>query len=106
MTTSLLRQPVKQFVYGALERSSRRRILWRGPTNVRRVALTFDDGPDHRTDEYLAILSRFRVPATFFVMGQYVENDPSVLGRYLRGGHQVAGHGYVHERFTTLSPRR
>ena len=45
------------------------RLIYRGPTDARRVALTFDDGPDDLTPSYLEVLDHYGVPATFFVMG-------------------------------------
>ena len=56
------------------------------------------------TERYLACLSEIGVPATFFVMGYYVEQRPAIVAEYLRGGHQVAGHGYYHKRFTRQLP--
>jgi peptidoglycan/xylan/chitin deacetylase (PgdA/CDA1 family) len=80
-------------------------VLRRGPTTQRRVALTFDDGPDALTPRYLDLLDTLGVPATFFVLGAAAERDPEHVRRYLRRGHQVAGHGYNHARFTSLSRR-
>ncbi len=95
---------VKQLAREVVQRATRGRIVWRGPADARRVALTFDDGPHAMTERYLACLASLGAPATFFVMGYYVERRPDVVAEYLRGGHQVAGHGYYHKRFTRLSP--
>ena len=51
-------------------------VVWRGNGagsigNGPRVALTFDDGPDAMTPEYLAVLSELGVRATFFLVGRY-----------------------------------
>jgi peptidoglycan-N-acetylglucosamine deacetylase len=81
------------------------RLLWRGPPEVRRVALTFDDGPDDLTAEYLDVLDRLAVPATFFIMGDLSENRPELVQEYIRRGHQIAAHGYDHQRFPELSWR-
>src|SRR5688500_16920520 len=88
----------------AVQRVTRGRIVWRGPDDERRIAITFDDGPHAMTERYLQCLASLGAPATFFVMGLYVEKRPSVVAEYLRGGHQVAGHGYYHKRFTRLRP--
>jgi peptidoglycan/xylan/chitin deacetylase (PgdA/CDA1 family) len=87
----------------AVERAARGRMVWRGPGAVRRVALTFDDGPDEHTPRYLEVLERLGVPATFFVMGDLTEARPGAIAEYLRHGHQVGSHGYDHQRFTSLS---
>jgi peptidoglycan/xylan/chitin deacetylase (PgdA/CDA1 family) len=81
------------------------RMVWRGPTTAKRVALTFDDGPDELTPAYLDVLDRYGVPATFFVMGDYTEGRPGAIAEYLRRGHQVGSHGYDHQRFDKLSAR-
>lgn len=94
----------RQFAQDTVQRVTRGRIVWRGPTDVRRVALTFDDGPHAMTERYLECLADQGAPATFFVMGYYVEQRPGIVAEYLRGGHQVAGHGYYHKRFTRLRP--
>jgi peptidoglycan/xylan/chitin deacetylase (PgdA/CDA1 family) len=80
-------------------------LLRRGPPSPRRVALTFDDGPDHMTGQYLDLLDRLGVPATFFVVGASVVARPETVREYLRRGHQLASHGFDHTRFTKLSRR-
>jgi cellulose synthase/poly-beta-1,6-N-acetylglucosamine synthase-like glycosyltransferase/peptidoglycan/xylan/chitin deacetylase (PgdA/CDA1 family) len=46
----------------------------------RRIALTFDDGPDPRwTPEIAATLKRLGVPATFFEVGEHVVEHPGVV---------------------------
>lgn len=77
-------------------------LLRKGPTASKRVAITFDDGPDHLTEKYLDYLDRLGVPATFFVMGEHADQRPELIREYVRRGHQVASHGYDHKRFTKL----
>jgi peptidoglycan/xylan/chitin deacetylase (PgdA/CDA1 family) len=77
----------------------------RGPTASRRVALTFDDGPDHLTERYLEVLDDLGVPATFFVLGALASARPDLVREYRRRGHQIAGHGYDHTRFNKLGRR-
>jgi peptidoglycan/xylan/chitin deacetylase (PgdA/CDA1 family) len=80
-------------------------VLRRGPATVKRVALTFDDGPDELTPKLLETLDDLGVAATFFVCGERAEAHPLVIREYLRRGHQVANHGYDHTKFTKLSRR-
>ena len=80
-------------------------LLRRGPATAKRVALTFDDGPDHMTLQYLDKLDELGVPATFFVIGEHAEAHPELVREYLRRGHQIASHGYDHTRFTKLARR-
>ena len=77
-------------------------LLRRGPATSKRIALTFDDGPDDMTLRYLDVLDDLGVPATFFVLGEHAHDHPELIREYVRRGHQVAGHGYDHQRFTKL----
>lgn len=81
-------------------------LLRRGPSDSKRVALTFDDGPDALTQRYLEVLDDLGVPATFFVVGERAAEHPRLVREYMRRGHQLAGHGYDHARFTKLSRRQ
>jgi peptidoglycan-N-acetylglucosamine deacetylase len=91
---------VKNAVYDAFPG-----VLRRGPATGKRVALTFDDGPDHLTERYLDRLDELGVPATFFLIGGHAASRPDLVREYLRRGHQVAGHGFDHTRFSKLSRR-
>ena len=80
-------------------------VLRKGPADSKRVALTFDDGPDRMTGKYLELLDDLGVPATFFVCGERAVEHPDLIREYLRRGHQVANHGFDHESFPKLSRR-
>jgi peptidoglycan/xylan/chitin deacetylase (PgdA/CDA1 family) len=63
------------------------------------LALTFDDGPDPRgTPAVLDALAASNTKATFFVLGERVEQKPALLARILDEGHDVQVHGYEHLR--------
>ncbi len=68
-----------------------------------RVALTFDDGPTRLTLQYLEVLARLGARATFFVVGDQCAAHPELVRAIAAGGHELAGHGYTHRRFTALS---
>lgn len=71
------------------------------------VALTFDDGPwPPYTDEILDTLRLRRVHATFFVLGQMVQQNPSLVKRAVREGNVVGNHSYSHPALTRLSDDR
>jgi peptidoglycan-N-acetylglucosamine deacetylase len=80
-------------------------VVRRGLPSVKRVALTFDDGPDHMTEQYLDLLDELGIPATFFLIGQLAADNPELVREYLRRGHQIAGHGFDHTRFNRLGRR-
>jgi peptidoglycan/xylan/chitin deacetylase (PgdA/CDA1 family) len=57
----------------------------------RRIALTFDDGPDpHTTPRILDSLREHDLKATFFVLGRHVKERPGLLRRIVKEGHTQA----------------
>lgn len=71
--------------------------VYRGDSSKKRVALTFDDGPDPRfTPQVLDILRQYNVKATFFCLGRLAEMHPNIVERIHREGHLVANHTYEH----------
>ncbi|HHZ14457.1 MAG TPA: polysaccharide deacetylase family protein [Clostridiales bacterium] len=73
-------------------------------TNKKRVALTFDDGPDGRTTpKILDILKENKITATFFLIGQEVKRYPHIIRRMIDEGHQIANHSWSHLRPTLLT---
>jgi peptidoglycan/xylan/chitin deacetylase (PgdA/CDA1 family)/spore germination protein YaaH/GT2 family glycosyltransferase len=61
------------------------------------VALTFDDGPDPRwTPKILDILKAKNAPATFFVIGENMQNRPDLVKREIAEGHNVGSHTWTH----------
>lgn len=68
------------------------------PDNARQlVALTFDDGPGPFTPRMLQVLAQYNVPATFFLLGDQVEENPVWTGQVIGSGAQVLSHTYGHE---------
>ena len=51
----------------------------------------------------LELFERLDIRATFFVPGWDVERDPDVVREIRESGHEIAGHGYLHEDFSDLS---
>ncbi len=69
------------------------------------VALTFDDGPDPTwTPQVLDVLAEAGVEATFFVVGEAVEDHPGLTAAIVEQGHSVQNHSQTHADLTTLSP--
>jgi cellulose synthase/poly-beta-1,6-N-acetylglucosamine synthase-like glycosyltransferase/peptidoglycan/xylan/chitin deacetylase (PgdA/CDA1 family)/spore germination protein YaaH len=68
-----------------------------------KIALSFDDGPDPRwTPRILDILRQKNAPATFFVIGDEANRNPSLLKREYAEGHEIGNHTYTHPRFDDL----
>jgi peptidoglycan-N-acetylglucosamine deacetylase len=65
------------------------------PGSMKRVALTFDDGPDPETTPLvLEALGNHR--ATFFVVGQKARAHPELISTMQAAGHLIASHGDRH----------
>lgn len=56
-------------------------------------------------ERILALLEQHRTSATFFTLGWVAERYPRMVQRIVAGGHELASHGYGHERASDLSPR-
>ncbi len=90
-----------------LERHIQFAKIVRGNPKLREVALTFDDGPHgERTAQYLDVLKRERVKATFFLVGRMVDKYPELAQRMVAEGHEVANHTYDHLRLPTISVKQ
>jgi peptidoglycan-N-acetylglucosamine deacetylase len=68
-----------------------------GNPSMKAVALTFDDGPHPEfTKKILAILKKYDVKATFFVVGKLAEKNPDLIRDEFNDGHLIANHTYNH----------
>lgn len=71
------------------------------PAEVRRAALTFDDGPHPvYTEQLLDGLKERGVKATFFVTGEHAELHPDIIRRMHDEGHLIGNHTYSHIQLT------
>jgi peptidoglycan/xylan/chitin deacetylase (PgdA/CDA1 family) len=74
-----------------------------GPRNQRKVALTFDDGPNKpSTENLLNALDELGVRGTFFCIGWQVKCHPDLVRRMYETGHVVANHSMEHRRGGSL----
>lgn len=64
---------------------------------IRKVYLTFDDGPSSNTGRILDILAEYDVKATFFVVGKEDETYQPLYNRIVEEGHTLAMHSYSHK---------
>ena len=64
---------------------------------VRKVYLTFDDGPSGNTSRILDILAEYDVKATFFVVGKEEEQYQELYKRIVDEGHTLGMHSYSHK---------
>jgi peptidoglycan-N-acetylglucosamine deacetylase len=68
------------------------------------VALTFDDGPSAKlTPKLLDLLAEHHIKATFFLIGENVAENPEIVARETREGHEVANHSWSHPNLGKMS---
>jgi peptidoglycan/xylan/chitin deacetylase (PgdA/CDA1 family) len=73
-------------------------------SQVKCVALTFDDGPTPFTDRLLGILNANNAKATFFEIGNKVAANPAGAKRVVDAGMEIGNHTWEHPNMTTLPP--
>lgn len=73
-------------------------VIWSGRPEGRRVALTFDDGPDPSfTLPVLEVLKKTGAKATFFVVGEKASAYPDLVRQIVCEGHEIGSHSFRHE---------
>lgn len=79
-------------------------VFWRCDPVGKRIALTFDDGPDPRwTPMAFQALEEVGATATFFQLGNSVRKHPELTQELFSAGHEIASHGTKHQDLTDLS---
>jgi len=58
---------------------------------------------ERNVDRILQMLDERQTRATFFTLGWIAERYPHLVRRIVDGGHEVASHGYGHERASDLN---
>lgn len=71
-------------------------IINNNQDDLRKVYLTFDDGPSDNTDKILDILKEYNVKATFFVVAKTDDESIRRYNRIIDEGHTLAMHSYTH----------
>ena len=73
-------------------------LVWRKESLDNEIWLTFDDGPTPEVTPWiLSVLKKENVKATFFLVGQQIEEFPELVGAIIKGGHTIANHSYSHK---------
>lgn len=71
------------------------------------IALSFDDGPDPRwTPGILAVLRKYHVPGTFFVVGSMAAKHPDLIRELRDSGAEIGIHTFTHPDLGTISHTR
>jgi polysaccharide deacetylase family protein (PEP-CTERM system associated) len=66
---------------------------------------TLESRVEPSVQRLLYLLERHGAKATFFVLGWVAERHPAIVSRIVRGGHEIASHGWDHRRVTHLTPQ-
>ena len=75
----------------------------RGDATAKRVALTFDDGPDPAaTPGLLEVLRRHKIKAAFFPIGTKAKNYPEMIKQIDQEGHILGNHSFRHPWWTNF----
>ena len=81
---------------------SRDNVYINGP-DEKRIALTFDDGPDEViTPAIIEILANYHVKGNFFFIGSKVNKYPDVVKDAFKNGNLVLSHSFNHVELTNL----
>ena len=79
------------------------RVLCSVRTKEKKIALTFDDGPNPKyTPLLLTKLAEHCVSATFFLIGRNLKRHPEIGRRIVQEGHEVGNHTYNHRSLPFL----
>lgn len=74
-----------------------RQIFCCFPNDEKKIALTFDDGPHPKyTEEILAVLEKYGVKATFFLIGENITYYPAAYEKIRSAGHEIGNHTFSH----------
>lgn len=77
------------------------------PVGSKKLALTYDDGPnDPHTLRLLEVLARYNVRATFFLIGRYVKQRPDIVREIAKAGHAIGNHTFSHPNLIFASAQR
>ncbi|MFN8673830.1 MAG: polysaccharide deacetylase family protein [Candidatus Sericytochromatia bacterium] len=80
------------------------KILWeKNSSGENKLCFTFDDGPNNiATKKLIKVLDKYKVPATFFIIGQNIENNTDLLKELDYKGYNIGNHSYDHDNFLFL----
>ena len=74
---------------------------------AKKIALTFDDGPEEpMTTRVLDVLARHQVKAAFFLIGAKAERCPGLVRRMVEEGHTVGSHSFSHAGLFPFGSRK
>ncbi len=73
----------------------------------KKIALTFDDGPDPQwTPKILSLLREYGVEATFFLVGNRAQLHPDIVRQEYAQGNLIGNHTFLHPDIGRISASR
>src|SRR5688500_276620 len=71
--------------------------ICREPGAGKKIALTYDDGPNPKmTPQLHDLFERHNARATFFLIGKWAEREPGLIREHIARGHAIGNHTFVH----------
>ena len=71
--------------------------ICREPKAGKKIALTYDDGPNPiYTPQLHDLFERHNARATFFLIGKWAEREPGLIREHIARGHAIGNHTFVH----------
>ena len=72
-------------------------LVWSKTSVEKTLYLTFDDGPTSEITEWvLDILKKYKAKATFFLVGENVLRNPTIVQKIIADNHKVGNHTFNH----------
>lgn len=76
-------------------------------TDEKKVAMSFDvSWGDDYTDEILDLLDKYKIKATFFIVGGWIDKNPEKVKEIHNRGHEIGNHTNMHPDMTKISNSR
>jgi len=83
---------------------SRHNAFYIDKTTSKRIYLTFDAGYENGyTPKILDVLKEQKVSATFFLVGDYLNEEEELVKRMVKEGHYIGNHTWKHPDLTKVS---
>ncbi len=77
-----------------------------GKESEKVIYLTFDAGYENgNTPKILDALDKHNAPATFFLVGNFLEREPELVRRMVKDGHTVGNHTANHPDMSAIADR-
>jgi len=82
------------------------KTICKANSTEKKIALTFDDGPNEYTREVLDILDKHNIKSTFFCVGTTIDNNKDILKEINRRGHIIGNHTWSHHKWFDFFPAK